>query len=567
MATNLLDTRTVNYLDLMGNWRVYRVPPYQRDYSWSKDQWEDLWQDIADLGTGGERRHYLGAIVVEAVSDREFRVIDGQQRLATLSLLALAVIQKLEHLAERGVESDNNRERARTLRSRFIGEKDPASLLESSKLTLNETDNGVFQDYLVQGRTPIGIARLPKSNALLVQATEFFRKRLDEEPSLSEDGRRLASILSETIARGLLFIQIAVENDLSAYTVFETLNARGLELSTTDLLKNYLFSRMSGGSDLDHLQRRWKALIAVTTQERFPEFLRYHLLCSHRKIRTGRLFKTVREDVRTGTQVLDLMTRLESRAEIFAGIGDPTHFLWSERPEVKPSIGELRLFRVRQMTPLVFAAYERLDRQAFESVMRTLVVVSFRYSVVSGLNTNDLEPVYSDAAQAVLRGEAKSARDVFERLRPIYVQDDKMRQDFAGMTSETTGPRKKITRYMLLRLEAQRSGRTLDYETDPATIEHVLPENPLEAWNQSIPVDRWDAFIYRLGNLTPLEAAINRNLGNAEYHHKAAEYAKSGYDLTRTIPLASPEEWTIFQIERRQAEFAELAVRIWRCDY
>lgn len=86
---NILNTRTINYMELIGNGKLYRVPPYQRDYSWSQEQWEDLWNDIVELRPRSEDRHYMGALVVEGKSDREFLVIDGQQRLATLSLHVL----------------------------------------------------------------------------------------------------------------------------------------------------------------------------------------------------------------------------------------------------------------------------------------------------------------------------------------------------------------------------------------------------------------------------------------------------------------------------------------------
>ena len=139
--SHLLNTRTTNYLELIGNGKTYRVPPYQRDYSWSEEQWEDLWNDVIDLRQDPETRHYLGALVVEGTSDRDFLIIDGQQRLATLSLLALAVINRLEGMARDGIDPADNAERARELRNRFIGEKDPASLIESCRLHLNDADD------------------------------------------------------------------------------------------------------------------------------------------------------------------------------------------------------------------------------------------------------------------------------------------------------------------------------------------------------------------------------------------------------------------------------------------
>jgi hypothetical protein len=164
---NILNTRTINHLELIGNGKVYRVPPYQRDYSWGEEQWEDLWNDILELHEHPDERHYMGALVVEGKSDRDFLIIDGQQRMATLSAFALAVIAKLGTMADRGLESQANRERAHELRGRFIGEKDPASLVESSRLFLNETDNAFYQDYLVQLREPLNPRGLPKSNRLL----------------------------------------------------------------------------------------------------------------------------------------------------------------------------------------------------------------------------------------------------------------------------------------------------------------------------------------------------------------------------------------------------------------
>ena len=80
--TILLETRTTNFLELIGNGKIFRVPPYQRDYSWKHEQWEDLWNDIQALNEPRDDRHYMGALVIEGISDREFLIIDGQQRMA-----------------------------------------------------------------------------------------------------------------------------------------------------------------------------------------------------------------------------------------------------------------------------------------------------------------------------------------------------------------------------------------------------------------------------------------------------------------------------------------------------
>lgn len=565
--TILLDTRTANFMELIGNGKIYRVPPYQRDYSWREEHWEDLWNDIIEMHGQTAARHYMGALVIEGLNDREFQIIDGQQRLATLSLLALAVISRLKDLIDSGIDPENNSERARGLRQRFVGEKDPASLQESSKLFLNETDDPFYQDYLVQLREPINPRGLPKSNKLLWGCLGYFKKRLADVAVLQKDGAALAALLNETIARQLMFILISVDDELNAYTVFETLNARGLELSSTDLLKNYLFSCVKVKADLEALQRRWRQLIATVQQERFPEFLRYHLLCKYRKVRSQRLFKMIRESVREPTAVFSLLEALEQRAELFSALSDPYHEYWIERRPCQPHIKELQLFNVRQMTPLLFAAWETFDDAQFARILRTVSVISFRYTVVSGLNTNELEPIYHDAARAILDGRASNPAQVFQYLQPVYVGDEQFEQRFALLEAGTSRGRKKLAKYILANLESDRSDHHFDPETDPATIEHILPENPCMEWADGYPEDRWPDDIYRLGNLTLLEASANRRVGNSKYSEKLIAYSESIYPLTRDIAELAPEEWTHALLETRQRQMARRAAHVWRLDF
>jgi hypothetical protein len=507
----------------------------------------------------------MGALVVESTSDRDFQIVDGQQRIATLSILALAVIATLQTLGDTDEQRAANQDRARRLRERFIGEKDPASLQESSKLFLNETDDGFYQDYLVQLRTPLNPRRLPRSNRLLWECFGWFRSRLASRAA--QGGEALASLLSETVARQLLFILITVEDDLSAYVVFETLNARGLELSSTDLLKNFLFSRVQAAPDLAALQRRWKSLVEIVRQERFPDFLRYHLLCDTPQVRKQRLFKLVQGRVRTPAAVFALMDDLERRAELFAALNDADHEYWLERRDARPYVRELILFRVRQTTPLLFAAFERFEPADFVRVLKLLSVVSFRYTVVSGLNTNELEPVYHRAAKAVLDGRVTTPAEVFAEIRGIYVGDEAFERDFGALDLDTSGQRKRLVKYVLCKLESDASGVARDYEADTGTIEHILPENPGVEWDAYFDPQRQAEQVYRLGNLTLLEASLNRQVGNQLLAAKRALYAQSGYTLTRAVAGEADDAWSPAALARRQAHMARRAAHVWRSDF
>ena len=561
---SLLNTRTTDYLELIGNGKVYRVPPYQRDYSWTREQWEDLWSDILELRAGGEDRHYLGALVVNAHRDREFTVIDGQQRLATLGVLALAVIAKLDDLADEGNDTDANRDRSKELRNRFVGEKDPASLLEHSRLSLNATDDAFYQDFLVQLRKPHKIRGLPASNRQLWEAFEYFRARLDKIPDARDDGEAIARILSETVARGLFFILIAVDDELNAYTVFETLNARRLELTTTDLLKNLLFSKVRVQRDVDVLGRRWQSLIAAVDPARFPDFLRYHLLCTHSDVRGRRMFKLVRNQIKNSHDAFALVDAIEPRGELFAALGDPSHEYWTDLPGAGRCISELVLFDARRMTPLLFSAWDHLSPQEFAKSLKIMSTVAFRYLVVGRFSGARLESACHRAAKAVAAGDIRDARALFGELETVYVEDARFRQDFARM--EVTRSQRRVTKYVLARLESDASGRECDYESDPGTIEHILPQNPTEEWENAFSDRQQPSAVNRLGNLTWLEHAVNRRIGNADYRTKVAEYGQSGYALTRQIAELAPGEWTSALLEKRQALMAKRATHLWRVD-
>ncbi len=562
---NLLDTRTTNFGELIGNGKIYRVPPFQRDYAWTEENWEDLWQDIMALHNNPESSHYMGAIVLQSShnSEQEFTIIDGQQRLATLSLIAIAAIAKIQVLIDREQDPEANRARQEILKRTYLGDRDPRSLRYSSKLLLNQNNNDFYQSNLINLRQPKNLRALPKSNQLIWQAFEYFSQQLETVQEVIKTGETIATFMADTIAKQLLFIQINVEDELNAYTLFETLNARGIELSSTDLLKNYLFSLFQGPDDLAAAQRQWKTIINTVQMEKFPEFLRHYLSLKETRVRRERLFKLVRTSVKNAQQAFDLLDELENYSSLFIALGNAYDEFWRDTPANQPYIRELELFKVKQAYPTLFAAYSKFSPDNFTRLLKLVAVISFRYTVVSGLNPNELESYYNQVAIAINQGQIVTPKQVFERLRPIYVSDEKFKQDFALLSISTKGQKKKLVRYILWKLEMDAANRT-DINEDSFSIEHILPESPSNAWEKHFPDSQVEDMVYRIGNLTPLEPPFNREIGNEVYANKQNKYQQSVYALTQNI-LA--EEWTIDSIVKRQNNLATRAVHIWRADF
>jgi uncharacterized protein with ParB-like and HNH nuclease domain len=554
-------TNTVTMAELLANGRIYQVPPYQRDYCWREDNWEYLWNDIIALQVGEEQFHYMGAIVLQACSDHHFMIIDGQQRLTTLSLIAIAVIKRLQELSEQGIESEQNHERINILRRTYLGDKDPKSLLYSSKLFLNANNDNFYQSYILQLRVPPNQHRLSDTDKLLWSASQYFYNHLKSDKFI--DGETLTGFLTEQVARKLLFIQINVENELSAYTVFETLNARGVQLSSTDLLKNYLFSLVKSQHDLKHIQNQWQQIANIVGTDSFPEFLRYYINSRQTLIGSQRLLKVIQEQIKSSLDVLQLLDELETEADIYNALFDATHQRWLTNKQQRWHIRVLRIFNIKQLSSLLLAAYRHFNQDNFTKVLNLCETIIFRYSVISSLNPNFLEKICNQAAIAIHQGKIQTPAQIFDALESVYINDEQFRLNFAQKTLNTVR-HKKLVRYILFKLEQDAGGNEYDFEEDMATIEHILPENPDKNWTSNFPVDVQDKFIYRLGNYTLLEANINRQLKNLTYEEKYQHYINSKYAMTKNIKT---EEWTKEKLISRQDKMAQRALHLWKANF
>jgi len=557
-VNNLLDTSTVSLSDIVGNGKTYTVPPYQRDYSWKKDQWEDLWNDVVAIHSTG-KVHYMGSIVLQNMGDKKYNVIDGQQRFATLTLIVLAVIKKLNTLIENEVEVENNKERVSLLSKKYIGDKDPGSLTYSSKLQLNENNNSFFQSNLLVFRKPVNINTLQDSDKQIWSAFNFFVDRVADFFKEKSNGEEITNFLNKLIAERLMFIQIVVEDELSAYTVFETLNSRGVGLTVTDLLKNYLFS-IASKADRPHIKIKWQKIVEVIGLDSFPTFLRHYWISKHKLIRQEYLFRAIKKMIRDSASVIDLLDALEENAFLYMALSNYADSFWQGHREIKKRVKELTLFKEKQAYPILIAAYNNLDIEKFAKVLKLVSIITFRYTVIAKLHTNLKESIYNMAAIQISNEDVQSIPQIARILKPLYPADNDFRNDFATKSINTKRG-KKIVRYILFALENHLSQTDYDYEANPGTIEHILPENGNEHFLDEFPKAIYESLVYRLGNYTILEDNKNRACGTFPFTDKKSIFASSQYELSKQIKA---NNWTPGSMDIRQEQLAKHATAIWR---
>jgi len=547
------------------------VPPFQRDYSWTEDEWDDLWQDICGLfEKDGDLDHYMGYLVLRSANNKDFEVIDGQQRLTTLSLMILALIKNLQELANADLDEEKNLKRVEQLRNSYIGYLDPVTLVARPKLELNRHNNIFYKNYLVsQGRLPqFG---LNASERQLRKAFIWFYEKMRERNGAEENSGRAMTAFWDNLVDRLFFTVITVANELDAFKVFETLNARGVRLSAADLLKNYLFSLLSADDphriEMTALEERWERIIGLLGEDTFQDFLRVFWNSRNKLARKSEMFKTIRKSVSNKKQAFALLEGLDQAAPIYAALREPSKALWKR--EEQQALEQLRMFSVQQPFAMLLACYDHFyesDRDGFTKILRNVAIIAFRFNVICGLHTGNQESLYNDIAVKVSGGLYAHPRQVIEAMKPVYPMDEQFKLAFTEKELKTTsGRNKKVVRHILFRIENQRSSHRLDEESAQYSLEHILPEHPSEEW-ADIAENIQESMIYRLGNMTLLESSANRDIGNAGYAAKRAAYSNSDFQITRAV-AEHYDVWNEQKMEARQRKLADAASAIWRIDF
>lgn len=567
MRSTNFKTENNSLRKLLGNGLFYKIPRFQRDYSWTLEQWEDLWTDILNTikdPSQEDDSHYMGYLVLQSTDDKTFEVIDGQQRLTTLTLIILAVIKNLQRLIDEKNEPEQNIQRINQIRQTYIGYLDPVSLVSKSKLTLNHNNNDYFQHYIIP------LEKLPQrgfkaSEHLLRKSFEWFDAQVSSllKSVVSYKGQYLAKFV-EDLSDALFFTVITVTDELNAYKVFETLNSRGVRLSSTDLLKNYLFSVLDTNSEaqyeLDILEKRWLQMESRLQSEKFPDFLRVYWNSKYKLSRHSELFKTVKNNVKDRAGVFGLIKGLESDLDNYLALISPELSDFNEAD--KTNLAILRMFRVRQPYPLLLSAKRKFTQKEFSSLLRAIVVITFRYNTIGSYSPTDQEKVYCAVAEKISSNEILDLKDVWSYLKPIYIDDERFYLDFCCKSINTSDSRsRKLVRYILCLIEKNISGTSLDFTSDSLNIEHILPQNAPDGWN-GFTSEACMEMVYRLGNMVLLQPSKNRDIGVEDYSEKIKVLSECTIKTTQLV-ANNYKEWSPEAIDSHQKYMALKAKSIW----
>jgi len=526
------------------------VPDWQRNYSWRTEHVETLWNDVVRFsdrsGDTLTDEYFFGSVVLVNGADKRLLLLDGQQRLATSTILLSAIRDTFAALGDKTADF---------IQSNWLAGYDEIKEDDIQKLRLNIYDRDFFKRLISAPRSAGFIE--PKaqyaSHNLISSARSFFLRAISERVGRLDETaarkwlKRIVAVLTDHFT----VIAATSDNEDSAAEVFETLNDRGIGLSTPDLLRNLVIRRASA-VQRDDVVSRWESVIAFETDTEIKAFLRHYWVSKHGDVKSQSLYREVKSVIeREDISSLALSTELSDAATLYRRIKAAD----AETEEASDILAAISTIGAGAtiLYPAILSILETLEGESVETALTALLNVYTRDGIIGGIENSVLENRFHRAGRN-LRSHASVAQFCRE-LAVGALGDDEVRQRFNRLVVTQNGPR----RFLLHRVEMAHRA-TDELRVNPPSkvhVEHIYPQKPMEG-------QKWtthDRVVNRIGNLTLLDKRINISVRNSGFPVKRPHYAKSELKITQA--LTAFEEWNEDQIAVRQDGFAAMAPTLW----
>lgn len=532
--------------------KLLEIPRFQRRYSWKEEHVQAYLEDI-DTARGKGDSYFMGTIVLARAESGSPRVlvVDGQQRIITTALTLIAV---RDLLAEHGKV-----DQSRAVEEKYLANYVLAHEKKVERLIVGPDDLSNYQTLLedasgVTGSNLLHAAYLQIRAHLLLQlgSPEHYRTLIDYVTYLNEH----------------LQVLVATATGLAeAYVIFETLNDRGADLTTADLLKNYLFSRAE--ASIGAAEGAWSRLSAdFEKPDDFVKFLRYEYMSRVGHVTQRGLYKSIQKDLHAGMGVMTYLGGLEHALSSYRAVREPDDISWSsEAIDVKDSLLAFRRFGFESSLPLVIAVFRSWKHPTATKFVSTVAAWSVRAWFAGTLGGGVAEQAFCEAAVAVSKKQAMDAASVLAILdqRELIPDDTSFRQAVRNSTSITT----TRSKYLLAMLERQfvldnggSPDALPDWSSKAVTIEHIFAKSMRATdFASQEEYDRYELMRDQIMNYALLERSLNQGLENKPYAEKFNTYAQSKFTLTQQ--LAADPSWDFERANRRLDTLVELAVKAW----
>jgi len=403
----------------------FSVPNHQRDYSWTEDEVRQLFDDIEAALSKKSEVYFLGLMVFLSSAKGLQVILDGQQRLATAVIVFSAIRSWLAQYSE--YQTDAGKIQEWFIGRSELGEKNP-----EPRLTMNSANDKTFGDFVIKSvavadiRAALDKLKKQDRNRKLLEATVYAHDRVAQFAAAKGDPKAAAKYLFEFVQfmrDKVSVVKLAVGSEEAAYTIFETLNDRGLDLSPLDLVKNHLFGKADEKSEeaVRDMEERWAQMMATLSNVRADNFLKAFWTMKHGRIRSVDLFSAFKKEYGTPDAAIELSVDMLGAAEQYAGIDSADDPVWAPYPpEARNTIRALRLLGSQQSHPVILAALNRFAASEMTKLLRLLEVIIVRYLLIGGGNTGRFETTCAILARKIHAKEIKATAEALQELKDTY---------------------------------------------------------------------------------------------------------------------------------------------------
>lgn len=525
------------------------VPEWQRSYSWGTEEARAFWDDLTAFSEGypGDNilghEYFLGSIVLV---DRTYQLelLDGQQRLATATILLSVIRDYLTQFRDdAGIA---------TARDYIVRESFTTSTL-SYRLQLARYDADFFRREIQDKRE--GNDQIPTASLLSHKRIRAVRSYFDSEFKMKyeslgggESSYRWALRIQRVLTDHLSLVEVRSYDEDSAAEVFETLNSRGISLSTTDLLRNLLMRR-SEEQQRDEINDLWEHIFQL--ERNVEEFLRHWWLSAYGDLKGSSLYKALKPKITPAELTpIGLTRQLEDSAQIYRSLLD----CQDQDQEVVALLHDVKDLGAKVFYPLLLNVFRPSGHYYAKRkhMLRSLLALFVRYNVIGGMESTELEKAVYALAREI---SADTQVDYMDRIQRLAPDDESFERSF--QTAQVT--RQATAKYLLREIEkSRRSTSELVVQGGRQVhVEHIYPKSPEDGQEWE---DHEDA-LHRIGNLTLLSGAINQSLSNKSFEVKKPRYETSELKITKE--LVDYADWNQQTISARQGKLAAEALTIW----
>jgi len=361
-------------------------------------------------------------------------------------------------------------------------------------------------------------------------------------------------------------ILVEVANEANAFTIFEVLNDRGLDLSVSDLLKNFIFSKSQ--DRISEAKEAWIGLLShlesVGGDKQVKDFIRHFWSSVHGLTREKDLYDSIKSKIKTKEQAVRFAINLKDKALTYSAFSSPSHEIW--RPLGASAIAALEIMELlgyRQNRPLLIALSSFFTEVERRRAFPGLAALAVRIIICGKGGTGPIEKKYCDVAMAVSNSYIKTSQELYAALKPIVPSDQEFQSAFTTLSASNNN----IARYYLREINAKLTSSSNKYgaelivnpSEEQVTLEHIMPQTLSKDWKVREDVQK--VYCKRVGNLTLLDRKLNSRAGNVPFEQKKALFSESDIFITREV--AQAVKWGPEEIEQRQVAFAKIAIKIW----